>query len=168
MKAVLCEQLGTPDDLVLREVDDPGSPGEGEVAVALEVRGISYTDLLMVAGQYQVKPDLPFVVGGQAAGRITAVGPGVTGLKAGDPVLAGGGCIERTVSRADRVTRLPERRRSRGGGLLRRQLRHRALRPAAGTAPGRGDPAGPRGRWRSGARSRRRRQADGRTGHCYR
>ena len=108
MKAVFCEQLGTPDDLVLREVDDPGSPDEGEVAVALEVRGISYTDLLMVAGQYQVKPDLPFVVGGQAAGRITAVGPGVTGLEAGDPVLAGGGCMERTVTRADRVTPLPD------------------------------------------------------------
>ena len=108
MRAVFCEKLGTPDDLVLREIDDPGRPGEGEVAVDLEVRGISYTDLLMVGGRYQVKPDLPFVVGGQAAGRIAEVGPGVEDFKPGDPVLAGGGCVERTVTRADRVTRLPD------------------------------------------------------------
>ena len=58
MKGVFCEVLGTPDDLVVREVDDPDRPGEGEVAVDIEVRGISYTDLLMVAGRYQVKPEL--------------------------------------------------------------------------------------------------------------
>ena len=108
MRGVFCETLGTPDDLVLREAEDPGSPGEGEVAVDLEVRGISYTDLLMVAGRYQVKPELPFVVGGQAAGRIAEIGPGVTGYALGDPVLAGGGCIERIVTRAERVTRLPD------------------------------------------------------------
>ena len=108
MKGVFCEVLGTPDDLVVRELDDPGRPGEGEVTVDLEVRGISYTDLLMVAGRYQVKPDLPFVVGGQAAGRIAEVGPGVEALEPGDPVLAAGGCVERTVTRADRVTRLPD------------------------------------------------------------
>ena len=108
MKGVFCEKLGTPDDLVVREIDDPGRPGEGEVSIDLEVRGISYTDLLMVAGRYQVKPELPFVVGGQAAGRVAEVGPGVAGIAAGDPVLAGGGCIERTVASAERVTRLPD------------------------------------------------------------
>ena len=108
MKGVFCEQLGTPDDLVVRELEEPGRPGHGEVAIDLEVRGISYTDLLMVAGRYQVKPELPFVVGGQAAGRVAEVGAGVEDFAPGDPVLAGGGCIERVVTPAERVTRLPD------------------------------------------------------------
>ena len=56
MKAVFCEKLGSPDALVLREVPSP-TPGPGEVKVALRARGVSYVDVLMIAGQYQVKRD---------------------------------------------------------------------------------------------------------------
>ena len=52
MKAVFCEKLGGPDDLVLREIDSP-APGVGEVKVALKARGVSYVDVLVIAGQYQ-------------------------------------------------------------------------------------------------------------------
>ena len=107
MKAVFCETLGTPDDLVVREVEEPGPPGEGEVKVSLEARGVSYTDILMIAGEYQAKPNLPFVVGGEAAGRVVEVGPGVDGLAVGDAVLTGGGCIEQIVTPASRVTKIP-------------------------------------------------------------
>ena len=107
MKGVFCEELGTPDSLVLRDVEDPGPPGPGEVAVDLEARGLSFADLLVISGGYQVKRPLPFVVGGESAGRITAVGPGVTDFQAGDTVLTGGGCIERIVTGADDVTPLP-------------------------------------------------------------
>jgi len=108
MKAVYCEKLGTPDDLVVREVEPPGPPGEGQVQVAIAARGVAFTDVLMVAGQYQVKPELPFVVGGEGAGRITAIGKGVTGLAVGDAVLTPGGCIEAVNVAAGRVTRLPD------------------------------------------------------------
>jgi len=108
MKAVFCEKLGGPDDLVLRDIPEPPAPGEGQVKVAIEARGVAFTDVLMVAGEYQVKPELPFIVGGEGAGRITAVGSGVTGLRVGDPVLTPGGCVEQVVVAASRVTRLPE------------------------------------------------------------
>ena len=106
MKGVFCEKLGTPDDLVVREVEDPGPPGAGEVSVTLEARGISFADLLLIAGGYQNKPELPFVLGGEAAGHIAEVGPGVTGLEVGDAVLAHAGCVERVVTRAEDVTAL--------------------------------------------------------------
>jgi NADPH2:quinone reductase len=107
MKAVFCEKLGTPDDLVVRDIDPPGPPGEGQVQVAVVARGVAFTDVLMVAGQYQVKPELPFIVGGEGAGHVTAVGPGVSGLAVGDAVLAPAGCIEAVNVAASRVTRLP-------------------------------------------------------------
>ncbi|MYE12133.1 MAG: NADPH:quinone oxidoreductase family protein, partial [Gammaproteobacteria bacterium] len=55
MKGVLCEKLGTPDDLVVRDVEEPRPPGEGEVTVALEARGLSFADVLAIAGGYQVR-----------------------------------------------------------------------------------------------------------------
>jgi len=108
MKAVFCEKLGGPDDLVVREIAPPGAPGPGEVKVALAARGVAFTDVLMVAGEYQVKPALPFIVGGEGAGTVLEVGAGVTALKAGDRVLAPGGCVEQVVVKAERTTRLPE------------------------------------------------------------
>jgi len=49
MKAVLCEELGGPEKLVVRDIESP-APGEGEVKVALKARGVSYVDVLQVAG----------------------------------------------------------------------------------------------------------------------
>ena len=67
MKAVVCKAFGTPDELVIEEWPLP-ELGDDEVRVQLHARGVSYTDLLKVAGQYQVKNDPPFVVGGEACG----------------------------------------------------------------------------------------------------
>ena len=107
MKAVFCEKLGGPDELVVRDIPEPPKPERGQVKVALAARGVAFTDVLMVAGQYQVKPELPFIVGGEGAGRIVEVGADVTGLRVGDAVLAPGGCVEQVNVAAARVTRLP-------------------------------------------------------------
>jgi len=107
MKAVYCEKLGGPDDLVVREIPEPAAPGDGQVKVAIEARGVAFTDVLMVAGEYQVKPELPFIVGGEGAGRVLEVGPGVENLRVGDAVLTPGGCVEQVNVAASRVTRLP-------------------------------------------------------------
>ncbi|HTO57578.1 MAG TPA: NADPH:quinone oxidoreductase family protein [Pseudomonadales bacterium] len=107
MKAVFCEKLGGPDELVVREIPEPPKPERGQVKVALAARGVAFTDVLMIAGQYQVKPELPFIVGGEGAGRIVEVGADVTGLRVGDAVLAPGGCVEQVNVAAARVTRLP-------------------------------------------------------------
>jgi NADPH2:quinone reductase len=107
MKAVFCEKLGTPDDLVLREVDSP-VPGAGEVKVALKARGVSYVDVLLIAGQYQTKRDLPFIPGSEAAGVVVQTGADVTNVQPGDRVLVPAGFAEEAVVAASEVTLLPE------------------------------------------------------------
>jgi NADPH2:quinone reductase len=108
VKAVFCEVLGPPQGLVVRDVDPPGPPGDGQVRVELAARGLSFVDVLLVAGQYHVKPELPFVPGSEAAGVVTEVGPGVSALAPGARVMVAGGCVEEVVVDAARVTLLPE------------------------------------------------------------
>ena len=90
MKAVFCEKLGSPDDLVIRDVESP-TPGEGDVKVSLKAHGVSYVDLLLIAGQYQVKHDLPFIPGSEATGVVTEVGSGVETVEPGARVLCTAG-----------------------------------------------------------------------------
>jgi len=87
MRAIVCEKLGPPSSLVLRELPDPPEPGPGEIKVAIAARGVQFVDVLMVAGEYQTKPPLPFIPGGEGAGKVVAVGSGVTGFKVGDAVM---------------------------------------------------------------------------------
>lgn len=108
MRAVLCERLDGPESLILRELDDPDPPSEGQLRVHVTVRGMSFMDVLMSKGEYQVKPKLPFVVGGEGGGIVTAVGAGVSGFKEGDQVLLPAGCIEEMNVDANRVTPLPD------------------------------------------------------------
>ena len=81
MKAVVCTRFGGPEVLEYRDLPDPPPPGEGEVQVRIGARGVQYPDVLMIAGTYQTKREPPFVPGGEAAGEIVAVGPGVAAVK---------------------------------------------------------------------------------------
>jgi NADPH2:quinone reductase len=107
MRVVMCEAYGDPDGLVVRSMPSP-SPGPGEVKIRLRARGVSYTDVLRIAGKYHVKTEPPFIPGGEAAGEVIELGTGVTGLKAGDRVLCGGGFAEETVQPATGVIKLPD------------------------------------------------------------
>jgi NADPH2:quinone reductase len=69
---------------------------------------VSYVDVLMIAGQYQVKRDLPFIPGSEAAGVVVETGPGVEQVKPGDRVLVPGGYAEETVVAVSQVTSLPD------------------------------------------------------------
>jgi NADPH2:quinone reductase len=106
MRAIFCEQFGGPEHLVLREVPSP-TPGPGEVKVALRARGVSFVDVLVIAGQYQTKREVPFIPGGEAAGVVVDVGPGVQHVAVGDRVLVAGGYADEVVAPATRVTPLP-------------------------------------------------------------
>ena len=106
MQVVMCEAYGGPDSLVVKSVDSP-VPGANEVKIRLYARGVSYTDVLRIAGQYHVKTEPPFIPGGEAAGEIMQLGAGVKGLAVGDRVLCGGGFAEETVQAADSVITLP-------------------------------------------------------------
>src|SRR5438876_12419390 len=88
MKAVVCETFGGPEVLALRDVPDPPPPGPGEVQVRIGARGVQYVDVLMLAGKYQFRPEPPFIPGGEGAGKVAAVGTGVTRFKPGDRVMS--------------------------------------------------------------------------------
>jgi NADPH:quinone reductase len=90
VRAVVCHELGPPSLLRVDELPDP-APAPGGVVVAVEAAGVNYVDALFVAGQYQIKPALPFTPGSEVAGRIAAVGDGVPGLSVGQRVLANTG-----------------------------------------------------------------------------
>ena len=106
MQVVMCEAYGVPASLVVKDVASPVA-GPGEVKVRLKARGVSFSDVLRIAGTYHVKTTPPFIPGGEAAGEIVAVGTGVAGLAVGDPVLCGGGYAEETVQPAATVIKLP-------------------------------------------------------------
>jgi NADPH:quinone reductase len=106
MQAVFCEQLGGPEHLVLRQVASP-SPGPGQVKVALRARGVSYVDVLVIAGQYQTKREVPFIPGSEAAGVVLETGSGVEHIAPGDRVLVPGGFADEVVVPAAQVTPLP-------------------------------------------------------------
>ena len=110
MRAVLCRELGGPEKLTLDEAPSPPLRA-GAVRIAVHASGVNFADLLLIAGQYQTKPTLPFVPGSEAAGVVAEVGEGVTQLKTGDRVMAflQGAFAEEAVADADRVFRIPDR-----------------------------------------------------------
>lgn len=75
------------EPLTLQELEMP-MPGQGEVLVQVETCGLNFGDLLIIKGTYQEKPPLPFTLGMEMAGRITALGAGVDHLKVGQRVAA--------------------------------------------------------------------------------
>jgi NADPH2:quinone reductase len=74
----------------------------------LHARGVSFVDVLLIAGQYQVKRDLPFIPGSEAAGVVVETGPGVDTIAPGDRVLVPAGFAEEAVVAAEHVIRLPD------------------------------------------------------------
>ena len=81
-------QVTTYDEpLTLQELEMP-MPGQGEVLIQVDTCGLNFGDLLIIKGTYQEKPPLPFTLGMEMAGTITALGEGVDGLKVGQRVAA--------------------------------------------------------------------------------
>lgn len=110
MRAILCREHGGPEGLVLADLPDP-DPGACGVAVRVRAAGLNFADLLMLRGQYQEQPALPFVPGLEVAGEIERIGAGVGGLRVGQRVLAilgHGGLAERAVAVASDVVPLPD------------------------------------------------------------
>ena len=71
-KIVVCRELGPPESLRLEEI--PSAPlRPGEVRVAIRAAGLNFPDVLMAAGEYQLKPPLPFTPGMEAAGDVVEV-----------------------------------------------------------------------------------------------
>ncbi|KAB1071029.1 NADPH:quinone oxidoreductase family protein [Methylobacterium planeticum] len=75
MKALLCTRLGGPEDLSIETLPDP-VPGPGQALVRVRAAALNFFDTLIIAGRYQVKPELPFSPGGEACGVVEALGSG--------------------------------------------------------------------------------------------
>ncbi|ODT76442.1 MAG: quinone oxidoreductase [Pelagibacterium sp. SCN 64-44] len=101
-------QPGGPEVLTLEE-RELAAPGPGQVALRQTAIGLNFIDTYQRSGLYPMQT--PFVAGNEGAGVITAVGPGVEGLKVGDRVayqgLSGAYASER-LAPAERLVVLPE------------------------------------------------------------
>jgi len=86
MKAVWFAEHGDLDVLRYGDIDDP-EPGPGEVRVRVEACSLNYHDIFTRRGMPGIKVPLPMVPGCDAAGRVDALGEGVTGWSPGDRVL---------------------------------------------------------------------------------
>lgn len=108
-KAVVCRELGPPEALRLESC--PSSPlAHGQVRVAIRAAGINFPDILMAAGEYQLKPELPFTPGVEAAGDVVEVDAAASGVAVGDKVIVRmryGAYAEEAVVAPSQLTPLP-------------------------------------------------------------
>jgi NADPH2:quinone reductase len=110
MKAILAKRHGPPESLVLQDIPSP-VPGAGQVVVSVHASAVNFPDTLIIENRYQFKPELPFSPGGEVAGVIKQVGPGVQDFAPGDRVIAfcgWGGYAEEVLTEARKLVRLPD------------------------------------------------------------
>ncbi len=109
MRAVVCREYGTPEDLVLDELPDP-TAGPGQVVVKVHAAAVNYPDVLLIDGKYQIKVPPPFSPGSEMAGEVLSVGDGVD-YRPGDRVSATtfvGAFAEQAVVDARGLARIPD------------------------------------------------------------
>jgi NADPH:quinone reductase len=85
-KAVVCRELGPPESLRLESFTS-APLAQGQVRVAIHAAGINFPDILMTAGEYQLKPPLPFTPGVEAAGDVVEIDGAARGVAIGDKVI---------------------------------------------------------------------------------
>ena len=110
MRALVCREYGPPSSLAIEQAPIP-EPAADQVQIRVGACGINFPDLLMVAGQYQVRPPLPFIPGLELAGEITAVGEGVSASRLDERVLAVvdyGAMAEYALAPAERAITIPD------------------------------------------------------------
>lgn len=83
MHAIVATAPGGPEVLSPVELADP-TPGPGELAVQVAAAGVNFIDTYRRSGLYPMP--YPHVVGSEGAGRVLALGEGVTGVGVGDRV----------------------------------------------------------------------------------
>src|ERR1700681_2512170 len=85
-RGVVCRELGPPERLHLESfVSVPLS--KGQVRVAVHAAGINFPDILMAAGEYQLKPELPFTLAVEAAVEVSEIADGIAGVTVGDRMI---------------------------------------------------------------------------------
>jgi len=113
MKAIGIRKFGGAGNLELMDVERP-TPGPGEVLVKVSCAGVNFIDIYMRNGAYKrsdtYKTPLPMVLGMEGAGKVIALGKGVTSHRVGELVawcLARGSYAEYAVVPAWRLVGVP-------------------------------------------------------------
>ena len=109
-RAIRIHEPGGPDVLRWEEVE-VGEPGDGDVRLSQSAVGLNYIDIYHRTGLYPV-PEMPVILGLEAAGTVEAVGAHVGDLSPGDRVAYAsppiGAYAEARLMPADRVVKLPD------------------------------------------------------------
>jgi len=87
MRQIWTTRIGGPEVLEVRESPDPEA-GPGEVRVRVKAAGLNFAEIMARIGLYPDAPKTPMVMGYEVAGEVDQVGAGVSGLRAGDRVIA--------------------------------------------------------------------------------
>src|SRR3954471_12387445 len=106
MRAVQVLATTGPADVVVRDVPQP-TPGPDDVLVEVHSVGVSFPDLLLSRGEYQMKPETPFSLGVDFAGVVVSG----KGFEPGDRVAGvggWGGAAELVVNPADSTFAIPD------------------------------------------------------------
>ena len=109
MKAIVVSEPGGPDKLELGEAPEP-VPAEGEVLLDVEATALNRADLLQRRGMYPPPKGASEILGLECSGVVAELGPGASGLKPGDRVMAllpGGGYAERVTLPARMAIPIP-------------------------------------------------------------
>ena len=108
--AMRIHRTGGPEMFVADDVP-VGAPGPGQVRLRHGACGLNFLDTYIRSGQYKLRQELPCILGGEGAGTVLELGPGVSELKIGDRVVYSGQqgsyCEER-LARAERLVRIPD------------------------------------------------------------
>jgi NADPH:quinone reductase len=108
-KAIRIHANGGPEVMKWEDVPTP-EPGPGEALIKQRAVGLNYIDVYFRTGLYKA-PCMPLIIGQEGAGEVTAVGSGVTVVKAGDRVAYAGPIGAYATNRvipADRLVKLPD------------------------------------------------------------
>lgn len=108
MKAIRVHAVGGAEALALEDAPVP-EPAAGQVRVRLAAAGLNFIEVYYRSGLYPAP--LPMTLGGEGAGEVVAVGPGVQALRPGDQVASvqlQGSYAEEALVAEDRAVRLPE------------------------------------------------------------
>jgi NADPH2:quinone reductase len=112
MRAVVGHSFGGIDDLVYED-SVPPTLEPGTIRISVRAAGVSFANLLFIAGKHQNRPEIPFVPGTEIGGVVSEISAGVrTTLKVGDRVCAGlpsGGFAEQAIVEEANVFRIPDR-----------------------------------------------------------
>jgi NADPH:quinone reductase len=112
MRAVLLNPPGGPgENMLVTDVPD-AKAGPGEALIAVEYAGCNFADTMMRRGIYPHPKGYPLVAGLEVAGKVVAIGKGVTEVAVGDRVAAfsedAGGFAELCAIPAERLVRIPQ------------------------------------------------------------